>query len=60
MRCGSDLLFQRGTDVSEPGLSTPPAASLTKALAALVIVLMLVAIVYATWIAILNWSHIGV
>jgi hypothetical protein len=46
--------------VSEPGISTPPAASLTKALAALVIVLMLVAIVYATWIAILNWSHIGV
>lgn len=60
MRCGSGLLFQRGADVSEPSHSSQPAAGVTKALAALVLVLMLVAIVYATWIAILNWSHIGV
>lgn len=60
MRCGSDLLILRGADVPEPSLSSPPAAGVTKALAVLVIALMLVAIVYATWIAIRNWSHIGV
>ena len=60
MQSGSGLLFQRGTDVSEPDLSSPPAASVTRPLAGLVIVLMLVAVVYATWIAIRNWSHIGV
>lgn len=39
---------------------TAPNAGLTKALSLLVIVLMLGSIVYATWIAIRNWSHIGV
>lgn len=46
--------------MAEPSLPPPPAAAVTRALAGLVIVLMLVAIVYATGIAILNWSHIGV
>lgn len=55
-----DLLFQRGANVPEPSLSTPPAATVTRVLAGLVMSLMLVAIIYATWIAIRNWSHIGV
>jgi hypothetical protein len=46
--------------VPEPSLSSPPAAGVTKALSALVIALMLGAIIYAAWIAIRNWSHIGV
>lgn len=44
----------------EPSRSTPPAATVTTALAGLVMSLMLVAIIYATWIVIRNWSHIGV
>ena len=46
--------------VPEPSLSSPPATGVTKALSLLVIALMVVAIIYATWIAIRNWSHIGV
>ena len=46
--------------VPEPSLSSPPAAGVTKALLWLVIALMVVAIIYAVWIAIRNWSHIGV
>jgi hypothetical protein len=46
--------------VPEPGLSSPPAAGITKALAMLVIALMLGSIIYAAYIAIRNWSHIGV
>ncbi len=33
---------------------------LTRALTLLVLVLMLAAILYSGWIAIQNWSHIGV
>jgi hypothetical protein len=60
VRCGPDPPFQQGAHVPEPSLSSPPAAGVTKALSALVIALMLGAIIYATWIAIRNWSHIGV
>lgn len=38
----------------------PRVAGLTKGLALLVLILMLVAIIYSTWIAIRNWAHIGV
>ena len=45
----------------EPSLSPPsPAAGLTRALSLLVLSLMLGSIIYAAWIAIRNWSHIGV
>jgi hypothetical protein len=37
-----------------------PGAGLTKALSLLMIALMLGSMVYAAWIAIRNWSHIGV
>lgn len=40
--------------------NAPPAAALTRALSLVIVALMLVAAVYATWIAIRNWSHIGV
>lgn len=38
----------------------PPGAGLTKAVSLLMIALMLGAVAYAAWIAIRNWSHIGV
>lgn len=40
----------------------PPrqAVRLTRALLLLMLLLMLAAIVYSTWIAIRNWTHIGV
>ena len=41
-------------------VDAPPRAGLTKALSLLIIALMLGAIIYATAIAIRNWSHIGV
>jgi NADH:ubiquinone oxidoreductase subunit 4 (subunit M) len=44
----------------EPSLPSPPASGVTKALSLVVIALMVVAIIYAAWIAIRNWSHIGV
>lgn len=45
----------------EPSLSPPPPAQgLIKTLSLVVMALMLVSIVYAAWIAIRNWSHIGV
>ena len=37
-----------------------PALALTTALSWLVIALMLAAIIYAGWIAIVNWNRIGV
>jgi hypothetical protein len=37
-----------------------PGAGLTKALSLLIIALMLGSIAYAAWIAIRNWSHVGV
>ena len=40
--------------------SPPPAATLTRALTLLMIVLMLAAMIYAGWIAAINWSHISV
>ena len=43
-----------------PQVDAPPRAGLTKALSLFIIVLMLAAIVYATAIAIRNWSAIGV
>jgi hypothetical protein len=38
----------------------PPAAALTRALSWLTIALMALATVYALWMVIRNWSHIGV
>lgn len=45
--------------MSEPSFS-PPAAALTRGLSLLVIALMVAAMVYAGWIVVRNWSHIGV
>ncbi len=44
----------------DPSLSLPPAAGIIRALSLLMIALMVGAIIYATWIVIANWSHIGV
>jgi hypothetical protein len=38
----------------------PPGVGLTKAVCLLIIALMLGSIAYTAWIAIRNWSHIGV
>ena len=38
----------------------PPGTGLTRALSVVMIVLMLGAIIYASWIVLRNWHHIGV
>lgn len=43
----------------EPSQAPQP-AGLMKGLALLVLILMLGAIIYSTWIAVRNWAHIGV
>jgi hypothetical protein len=52
-------IMRRGADVPNHS-DAPPGAGLIKAVSLLTIALMLVAIAYAGWIAIRNWSHIGV
>lgn len=56
---GTDLFLRGGVDVPEPSES-PPAAGLTRILSLVMIALMLGSIIYAAWIALVNWSHIGV
>lgn len=46
--------------VSEPGLESARGAGITKALSLVMIALIVVAVVYATWIVIVNWNYIGV
>ena len=46
--------------MTESGLYSAPGAGIAKALSLVMITLMVVAIVYATWVVIVNWSHIGV
>lgn len=46
--------------MSDPTRSPVPAAGLGRALSLLVLALMVGSILFAAWIAIRNWSHIGV
>ncbi len=39
---------------------SPPAVVVTRTLSLVILVLMLVSILYAGWIVVVNWSHIGV
>lgn len=46
--------------MSEPGLESARGAGIAKALSLVMIALIVVAVVYATWIVIVNWNYIGV